>query len=293
MHTDDIVRSKAETASEISTVKTVLVHIQNEETANQRIEAALAIARTTSAHISCLQVTPIEAYVAFDGFGGVFIMNDIMKAIDEGSEQLRRKVEEDLAREDASWDYVSATGNVASEIVRHAALADLVIVGREPLKNQLGAPAITLLGDLLERSRTPLFIPGSEPISPTGLAIIGWNGSHEAANAVRAAIGLLKIASEVRVVQVTRKGQEGEFPGTRIMEYLSRQGVSADLIVETSPAAAADDFVSASLIAHARARAGAYVVIGGYSRSRISEFLFGGVTRTMIAESTIPLLLGR
>ena len=43
----------------------------------------------------------------------------------------------------------------------------------------------------------------------------------------------------------------------------------------------------------AKAIQASYLLMGAYSHSRIGEYVFGGVTRTMIAESTIPLLLGR
>ena len=47
-----------------STLKTILLHVQDDETLDGRIENALALARTASAHLTCLHVTPIQAYVA-------------------------------------------------------------------------------------------------------------------------------------------------------------------------------------------------------------------------------------
>lgn len=297
MQTQELTGSESASAARLqgnlSTVKSVLVHIQNDGSAGKRIEDALAISRASSAHLTCLHVTPIEAYVAFDSFGGVFVMNEVMKAIDEGAVRLRQEVEKELRNEDVSWHYVEITGNVAAEILSYAALADVVVTGREPRSEQFGAPAISLIGDLLQRSRTPLFIPGDTAFDPTGAAIIAWDGSYEAANAMRASVGLLKLASSVRVVSVqSQEERDGALPGTRPLEYLSRHGISAELIVETSPAASDDDFVAATLIGHARA-AGGYVVMGGYGHSRVRQFLFGGVTRTMLSETTVPVVIAR
>jgi len=275
-----------------TTLKTILVHVQNDGSARQRIEAGLSFARAADAHLTCLQVTPIEAYVAFDSFGGVFVMDDVMKAIDEEVIRLRAEVESQLDGEDVSWDYVQVTGNVVSELVGHAALADLVVTGREPAKVELGRPIVGLLGDLLERSRTPLFIPGKSPPDPAGTAIIAWDGSYEAANAVRGAVGLLKLAREVRVIQISERAEKKDsFPSTKLLEYLSRQGIRAELTLESSKAAADNDFVAASLIAHARAVGDAYVVMGGYGHSRVREYLFGGVTRIMLTEASVPLVI--
>ena len=119
------------------------------------------------------------------------------------------------------------------------------------------------------------------------MALIAWNGSFEAANAVRSSIGLLKVASDVRVLQVEEEKDEA-FPGTRLLEYLSRHGIHAELTRATQKD---DQPIAGSLMAYANAVNAAYMVMGGYSHSRIGEYVFGGVTRTLLSGSTVPLLI--
>lgn len=275
-------------------VKTILLHVQDDKTFRARLETALVLARTCSAHLSCLHVTPIEAYYAFDSFGGVFVMNDVAKSIDEHEEELRSRIEADLRQEDVSWDYTQVTGDVVARIARHSALADLVVTGREAHSSNFRGPALGVLGDLLYRSRTPLFIPPDEASTPdfTRTAVIAWDGSFEAANAVRAALGLLRIASEVRVVQVRETGKEQAFPSTALLEYLSRQGIHAELTTESS-GTTDGDAVAAVLLAYARAAGAGYLVMGGYNHSRVSEYVFGGVTRALLSSSPVALLVAR
>jgi len=270
-------------------VKTILLHVQSDKSLDVRVETALALARACEAHLSCVHITPIEAYVAFDSFGGVFVMNDVIKAIDEEAVNIRKSLQEKLRGEDVSWDYVETTANIASSLVSRAALTDLVVTGRDPHRTDFAGPTIGLLGELLHRSRTPLFIPADDgaPVDPTGTALIAWDGSYEAANAVRAAVGLLKIASQVRVLQIHEKDDEA-FPGTKLLEYLSRHGIHAELFTES---AASQEFVSDALVAHARAVGAAYIVMGGYNHSRVGEFVFGGVTRSLLKASPVPLLI--
>lgn len=290
--------SRPETsAKEVSAsgIKSILLHIQNERSLENRLETALAIARACRAHVKCLHIVPIEAYVAFETFGGVFVMNDVMKAVDEEAARLRDTVERALAFEDVSWDYEQATGNVAGIVSGYAALADLVVTDRDSPGSDSSGAAMILLGDILQWSPTPLFIPatGSRSIDVTGPALIAWDGSREAANAVRSSIGLLKMASDVRALHVRQSSEKpGEFPGTRLLEYLSRHAIHAELTVEESGKAFDDeDFVAAGLIGHARSAGGAYVVMGGYGHSRIAEFLFGGVTRRMLSQASVPLVI--
>lgn len=276
-----------------SAVKTILLHVQNDKSLDRRIQHALSLARSSAAHLSCLHVTPIEAYVAFDSFGGVFVMNDVITALDEQEARIRDRVEEELSNEDVSWDYAHVTGSIPGQIARYAALADLVVTSREPHHSGFAGPAIGLLGDLLLMSRTPLFIPSEEgpPCDPAGMALIAWNGSCEAANAVRSSVGMLKMASEIRILHVDER-IDGAFPPTSLLEYLSRHGIHAEMRVETAPAGGPDpQFVAGSLIACALAAKAAYIVMGGYGHNRIGEFLLGGVTRTMLRSSPVPLFI--
>ena len=232
-------------------IKTILLHILDDEFNDQRIETALGLARAACAHVSCLHVTPTEAYVAFDTFGGVFVMKDVMRAIDESTAALQIRVEERIKQEDVSWAYEELAGDTASILLRRAALADILVTSREPVRRDFVGPTIGFLGDLLHGARTPLLIPGSDraPFDPNGPALVAWKGSIEAADAVRASLGLLKLASNVRVIEVP-EGKTGpkDFPATKLLEYLSRHGIHAELRVEPSPTGEAGHEVIAGMI---------------------------------------------
>lgn len=274
-------------------VKSILLHVQNDKALDQTLETALSLARACEAHLSCLHVTAIEAYSAFDAFGGTFVMTDVIKAIEEEEKYLSERLNAELGKEDVSWDYMQVTGHVPSQIASKAALADLIVTGRQPNRTAFQGSTMGLLGDLLHRSRTPLFLAaddGKVP-DPTGPVLIAWNGSAEAANAVRSAVGLLKLASAVQVLRVDEEKDEA-FPSTRLLEYLSRHGIHAEMRVETAGRDARDlDFIHAFLMAAAKRMGAAYMVMGGYSHSRVSEYMFGGLTRSMLAGSSIPLLM--
>lgn len=287
---------RLETRAGQSSIKTILLHLLDDEFHDQRIESGLSLARACSAHLAFLHVTPSEAYVAFDKFGGILVMNDVMRRIDERDAELKRNVEERLAREDVSWDYQQVTGSIAPTLLGRASLADLLVIAREPPHDNYVAPAIGFLGDLIDRSRTPLFIPAfpQQSFDATGPAIIAWDGSIEAANAVRSALGLLRLSSEVRVVRISEKRTDDRktFPATDVLEYLSRHGIHAQLSVVDPPAGHPDqDVLSGMIVAEAMACGANYIVMGGYSHNRVAEYVFGGVTRTLLKECPVPLVI--
>ena len=268
-------------------IKSILFVVHDDDGLEARLQAALSLARACSAHVRLLQVVPLEAYTIVDSYGGTFVNSEIVEALDEQAEKVRRQLEAHLAKEDVSWSYEVTTSATIPELLTNAALADLVFIGRQPSWLEPGGSGIGLLGELVCRTRTPLCIPGDgrETFDPFGKAIIGWNGSVEAANAVRASIGLLRLASEVRVVRYT-EAQESAFPDTGLLEYLSRHGIAA--VLETR--VARSDFAN-DLIEYAGLSAAQYLVIGGYSHSRSGEFLFGGVTRDLLRACPVSLVI--
>jgi nucleotide-binding universal stress UspA family protein len=269
-------------------MKSVLLHVQDDDTLEQRLQAALAMTRASGGHLSCLHVTPVSAYVAFDGFGGVFVMSEVVAALEDSANAIRRKVEDHLAKEDVSWDYEEVTGEPVHVIVQRAALADILVSGRDIPRGTAAKRAVGLLGDLLQKARIPILLPPGEgdPPDMNGTALIAWDGSYESANAVRQCVPLLQIAGDVRAIHIEQQ-DDGRFPSTALMEYLSRHDISAELQV----VARGSHSVGETIIDEARRIGAAYVVLGGYGHSRAGEAVFGGVTRDFLKDSPVTLIL--
>lgn len=276
------------TATAASTIKSILFHIHEDGGLEARLQTALSLARACSAHVHFLQVVPIEAYTVVDTFGGTFMSQEIVAALEEQADKVRSRLEDRLSREDISWTFEVKTSVAVPELLRLAALSDLLFLGREPRVRELSRTGASLAGEMVCRSRTPICVPGDSSASfdPFGPAVIAWNGSIEAANAVREIIGLLKIASDVHAIRFTEEKQT-RFPDTSLVEYLSRHGVHATLETRTSRSGYAAD-----LVEYASAENAAYMVMGGYGHSRASEFVFGGVTRELLHECPVSLVLG-
>ena len=64
-------------------MKSLLLHVQDDAGMEARLQAALAIARATSGHVSCLHVTPINLYIMSDGMTGAYMMPNFIKTLDE------------------------------------------------------------------------------------------------------------------------------------------------------------------------------------------------------------------
>ncbi len=166
-------------------------------------------------------------------------------------------------------DPVSALANAAR-------LADLVVVSRTG----------GFTGDLALNSRAPvLALSGDRPLElPIRRACVAWDGGEQAAAALRAAIPLLGSCQVVKVVSIIEKA--GGFPATEALRYLSRHGIHAEFEEHERRGSTEETLAVAVAQAHAE-----LLVMGAYGKSRMREFLFGGVTAYFLEEAGLPALL--
>lgn len=268
-------------------IKSILFVVHEDDELETRLQAGLSLARACSAHLQLLQVIPLEAYTAVDTYGGTFVGSEIVEALEEQAAKVRRRLEDHLNKEDISWSYEIATSSTLPELLKNAAFADLVFIGRQPNWHEFSRTGPGLLGALVCSTHTPLCIPGDarKTFDPFGTAVIAWNGSIEGANAVRSAVGLLRMAFAVRIVRYV-EDKTTTFPDTSLLEYLSRHGIHSEMESHLPKKEIGEDLVDFAT------RAGAeYIVMGGYSHSRAGEFLFGGVTRELLRACPISLVM--
>ena len=79
----------------------------------------------------------------------------------------------------------------------------------------------------------------------------------------------------------------GEEPGADIGLHLARHGIKID--VERVEARDLD--TANAILSHLASEGADLLVMGAYGHSRMREFVLGGVTRTILAEMTVPVLM--
>lgn len=187
--------------SDSGMLKSVLLHVQDDSGLEARLQAALALVRVSGGHLTCLQVTPPVPFGGYGDLAGAYVLSDFAKEIAAHETALRERIETQLCKEDVAWSYQQQTWDPAAALSQAGALADLIILGRfeqsQGSKNQgSNRQTMALFGNLLRTSRTPLLICPNElaEFDPFGPAVVAWNASFEAANALRAALPLLQLS---------------------------------------------------------------------------------------------------
>tara|TARA_A100001037_G_scaffold303839_1_gene338902 strand:+ start:2994 stop:3848 length:855 start_codon:yes stop_codon:yes gene_type:complete len=164
-------------------------------------------------------------------------------------------------------------------------LFDLIVVGR-PIRGS-ATPTMSLLEAALFESGRPLLI--APPEVPTKLAnhiVISWNGSYETPRCITFAMPLLRVAEKVTLLQV----EEGMVPGPTAKDatiHLRRNGIKAESLSVTAGRRTAGEAVLEET-----GKLGADLLVkGAYTRSRIRQMIFGGVTSHILEAAEIPVLM--
>ena len=269
-------------------MKSILLYANEDSGLDERVETALSLVAADDGHLTCVQVMPFSSYVFGDPFGGTYVMAEAITGLEEEQAANRARVEEKLRRAQVPWTWLDYSGVPASVLVERSRLADIVVMS---LPSGDGARADRMLpttADVAVHARTlTLAVPdGGSGFDGSGRALVAWNGSAEAAQALRLAMPLLQRASAVDIVTVVE--DELDFPATDACEYLGYYNVRPELHEWRR----SDRSIAESIDDAAATLGSDYILMGAYGHSRIRQAVLGGVTRSMLNESSRPLLLG-
>lgn len=267
-------------------MRSILLHVHDDECMEARLQAALDIARGSGGHITCLQPVAFDFAVPGDLYGTMIA--ELIPVMQDSADALRKRMSARLASEDVAWDWEQVEGPNRPLLMRYEALADLVVIGaRDPASDGKGPSG--LAGYVAVHGRSPLLVvpESTRSLDLGGPAVVGWNGSLEAAHALRGAVPLLRQASSVTLANVTEHVEDpGAFlPAVDAAEYLSRHDVGCE-IAEIDRGS---QTIGQALAGAAVARNAAFLVVGAYGHARAVETVFGGVTRELFTNPPLPV----
>ncbi|HEY4404018.1 MAG TPA: universal stress protein [Xanthobacteraceae bacterium] len=165
---------------------------------------------------------------------------------------------------------------------------DLAVVGQA--RPREGASEELLIEGALFESGRPVVVVPFVQTKPVTLerVLVCWDGSRPATRAIADALPFLRRAKAIDIVAVSgERGKGSEMVGTNMARHLARHG----LAVELKRVSSGDVDVPAAIRAQVTETGADFMVMGGYGHSRLREFILGGVTRTILTSSTIPVLM--
>ena len=261
-----------------TTMKRLLITIDGSANDYTSLMSAMQLTRRLGAELSVvITALPAEAFYGYAETTAPVVFDNTEEA----------KVAQERARaafETACGEWPGATLSTTEEysadvIARLGPLSDLVIMER--LSSEEGPSAAGFNAAVFDGAG-PVFITAPEPKATIATnPVIAWNGSREAALAVKSAVPLLQLAGRATV--------------------LAGSDRSADSLQSYGVAITVEEFTADQMTARGRARAllktaeelsADLLVMGAYGENAIGAlFGLGRATRKIVTAARMPVLL--
>lgn len=277
----------------LASLRSIVFFFEDAQMQSAIAERAAALAHHYSAHLIGVYRAP-EPTDAYVGFARGEAIRDVieqrMRHEEDRALQVSRRLRELSLKYGISIEFRVIDGSdaaIASQLI-HCDLALLSGTAPDTDKRSLSVDQVLMAG-----GAPLLVIPDSWSDNRIGSrVVIAWNGSREARRAINDAMPFITASEWVKVLIVDAESTPAKFgadPGVDISHYLARHGANVEVQQLHSEGRGV-----AETIARFSVENGAdLLVLGAYSRPRLGEILLGGVTRSFMAESPLPLLVSR
>ena len=200
-------------------------------------------------------------------------------------EEARLAFEATAAAAGCRSEWLVLASDMGEGVVELTRRTDLTVLppGRLPTVGHAGAAPVDLV---LASGGPALILPDrvADP-APGRRVVVAWNGSREAARAVRDAWPFLSTAESIHVVVVAPGEAEG--PDSLLQRYFEDHGCTAEVVVVREADAGAADI----LRRQAEALKADLIVMGLYGHSRLRETVLGGVSHDLLRDPPVALLV--
>ncbi len=199
---------------------------------------------------------------------------------------------EDIVRRHGIRSEWKSLPYLSGEVGVHAYYAELVVVARPKSAAQAAGPPGLAESLILSSGRPVILFPPDRAASQVRRILVAWNATRESVRAVADALPLLVKADVVELLIVDDERHpmdQNKEPGADVARHLAYHGAQ----VRVHRIAPDGQEVGRLLLSRAAAFGADLLVMGAYGHSYVSEWMFGGVTRTVFHEADLPVLMSR
>jgi nucleotide-binding universal stress UspA family protein len=274
-------------------LKDIVVFVTSSGADVSAIDLGDQLASDLNAHVACSAIGLLQSPVLYNEFGMGAAHVEYLRQERELIDRFWAELKDNLDKRTPRFElrrhrtYNASLDSLVATIAHHS---DLAIV-RAPTKETAQPYSQMIESVLLGSGRPVLVAPVQWTPGPIGRnIIIGWDASGEAARAMHDALLLASPDAHVTIVTVNAKPgslDHGDAPGLDIAAHLARHGRKVELRNEASLGRPVHEV----LMQVATDKNADLMVLGGYRHSRLQQTIFGGVTRNMLRDTRLPLLL--
>jgi nucleotide-binding universal stress UspA family protein len=272
------------------TYRSLMVHLDLEQGSEPALRVTCELAARFKARVIGVTAGLPAAAIHADGMIASSVLEVDYEQLNQAIGRCESRFRSALKGFSDSLEWRSDAANPADFLAAEARAADLLVVGRSENYTTLGPHQLIDIGDAVMRAGRPILVV---PPRSTSLALnrilIAWKDTAEARRAVSAALPLLRRATELTIVEIVADERARNAASERVADvakWLQHHNVPASARVELSAGDAGSHLDA--IASEARID---IIVAGAYGHTRLREWIFGGVTRHLLHQSSIYTLL--
>jgi len=276
-------------------VKDILVQLDASPASDRRMAFACALAAKHQAHLTGLFVvdtTTAGTMLIGDDIGAIRVIEQYREQALADAATVETAFRAQAERSGIQFEWLLEEGNAPDVVTQLARAADLTILGQtDPENTAVTANGIIMEHVLFGAGRPVLMVPYAGELGDIGNnVLIGWTPRRESARALNDALQLMAPGSQANIAAIVRHADEAEPHGVLtedITRHLARHGIVANGHEIVAP-----DLDPGNVLLNTASDLNAdLLVIGAYGHSRLREMVLGGVTRSLLQQAPVPVLL--
>lgn len=270
---------------------TILVHIDLDQKNDARLRVAGDLAERFNARVIgvAAQAEILPVFYTADGYAAGFVAEDNLADIKQRVQQAEERFRSALTGRAKQLEWRSSLEDPGDFIAEQSRAADLVVIGKTPSDETQEPMDQINPSDLIGRIGRPLLIvPHDVKTLLAERIILGWKDTREARRAAFDALPFLKKSQQVIVYEVDESHDPAEAQRhvDDVAKWLGSHGVNAVGRVEPLR-----DSPALQVEALAKKEAADLIVAGAFGHGKLREWILGGVTRDLLAQSSCCQLL--
>lgn len=262
--------------------KSILVNIDIDGPIVPIVKAAVDLARRYKATLIglCGADAPLPMAIPEGGVLGVEAWQQMRDGIEKRFKEVRSEFDREAA-DIVKTEWRESLTRPTHAVVTASRSADLIVMAASEGASSGDSYRVANPASVVLRAGRPLLVVARKAEHvPARKVVVAWKDTREARRAVADAIPLLALADEVTVVTVAGQADQWVREGlTDVVALLTAHGVEAKPKLIESP----HEYVA--LFRFIDESDADLVVSGAYGHSRLREWVFGGVTRSLLDES--------
>lgn len=271
------------------TYKKLFFPIGGGEELEERLYGAFLIAKHFGVQLEVLE-SRLKSIIKMTD--SMRLPKEIQKSIDEVLENQYKEKDEEFKElinkilKETAFDKNLLTLNIkegirSSLVEQDSKYCDLVIAAAPPS----GITTATFETAVLKSGKPVLMFPRIMRKFCIDKIIIGWNNSPEVSKALTSSLEILKEAKEIKIVS-SKEYIKDESELKDIVKYLELHDIKADYEMVKTTRVPGQGLLNAAIDGNFD-----LIVAGAFGHKGLKELMFGGTTRYLLENSTLPVFL--